>query len=252
MSRHIAGRNILEYSKATPMSKVAVCIATYNDATYLPILLGSLYAQTYRDFHIYVSYDGCHDNTERVLEDFQKLLPITVADYEDVPGIGRNKNKVVARALKDSRHQYIQMLDADDFLDPRFLFAIVQRMDIGDIDWAICWGRLFGDRSGYIHSVIEPLEDLFVHNKRHSWGTFRADTLRKHNYDPTLTYAEDWDLWIRLDLDGFVGDVIRHEFYYKRWHDSSLMAQRGNDGYFEARALFNQKYATLKNRNGVL
>lgn len=219
------------------MSKVAVCIASFNNAQFLPVLFDSVADQTFKDFHVYVSYDGSTDNTLEVLQGYADTLPLTIVEYGEKPGIGLNKNKVVTRALEDNP-TYIQMLDADDYIDPGFLQAVVDRLDQGDVDWVICWGQLFGAREGYIHSVIEPLEQLKELNKRHSWGSFKAEVLREHNYDPEITYAEDWDLWIRLDEAGYKGDVVEQELYHKRWHDGSLMAVEGDRGYEEAKARF--------------
>jgi glycosyltransferase involved in cell wall biosynthesis len=226
------------------MPKVAVCIASYNEAEYLPCLLKSIRAQTFKDYLVYVSYDGSTDDTFSILNKFSSELPLTILPYEAVPGIGRNKNKVVTRALKDSP-EYVQMIDGDDFINQHLLQAVADRLNEGDVDWVICWGSLFGDRSGYIHSLIEPLEELMELNRRHSWGTFKAEVLRQHNYDPSIFYAEDWDLWVRLDLAGFKGAIVKRELYYKRWHNSSLMATRGNEGYLKAKQRLHELYGAV-------
>lgn len=233
------------------MARVAVCIPSYNDERYLPFLLESLRTQTYKDFRVYASYDGSTDKTGRVWTAYSYMLPIVVAPFERRPGIGWNKNKVVRLALRDTP-DYIQMIDADDIVAPEFLEAVVGRMDEGDVDWCICWGRLFGDREGYIHSQIEPLEQLLTLNRRHAWGTFGSWVLREQSYDPTIMYAEDWDLWIRLDSLGYEGDVVKQELYFKRWHNSSLMATRGNEGYREAFARNLERYADRLGFNTVL
>lgn len=213
--------NTLESSGATTMSKLSVCIAAFNMATLLPNLLDSLKEQTFKDFTVYVSYNGSTDNTLEILERYQNELSLVIVDYDPTSGIGLNKRDAVVRALLDNP-RYIQMIDADDIILPRFFEAVVERMDKGDIDWCICWGYLFGDRTGYIHSEIESLEKLLEHNNLHSWGTFKSDVLRNHNYDPSITYAEDWDLWIRLNKLGYKGDTVNQELYLKRWHDKSL------------------------------
>jgi len=200
---------------------IAVCIASYNYAQFLPELLDSLIRQTFKDFVVYVSYNGSTDNTFQVLEKYQKELPLMIIDYNSRSGVGLNKHCAVKRAIQDDP-QYIQMIDADDKIKPRFLEAVVERMNHGDIDWCLCWGQLFGDRQGYIHSKIESLEQLKQHNNLHSWGTFKREVLEKYNYNPNITWAEDWDLWIRLAEAGYKGDTLREELYLKRWHDQNL------------------------------
>ena len=201
------------------MSSVAVCIASYNMGNFLPELFESLKNQTFKDFKIYVSYDGSTDEVEEFLE---KHNDITVCSYQNIQGCGRNKNKVVARALED-KPNYIQMIDADDLVLPRFLEAGVKRLNQGGVDFAVCWGNLFGDRKGYIHSEIPSLEELLVNNnKLHSWGMFRRELFEKHNFSVCLTSGVDWDLWIRLTKNGYIGSIVKEELYLKRWHDNSI------------------------------
>ena len=162
------------------MSRVAVCIASYNSASYLDLLLDSLMQQTLRDFTVYVCYDGSTDDTAKIIEGWQEVLPIVTVEYEPVARVGLNKRRVVARALAD-RPEYVQMIDADDVVLPRFLEAGVERLDQEDADWAITWGELFDGRTGYIHSQVPTLEELKQNNnKLHAWAMFRAEVLEHH------------------------------------------------------------------------
>ena len=68
------------------MSKVAVCVASYNSAKYLLELLESLKQQTYQNFRIYISYDGSTDNTEYILRQYKGII---VCDYKNIKGCGR-------------------------------------------------------------------------------------------------------------------------------------------------------------------
>lgn len=206
------------------MSKVAVCIASYNFGMFLPDLLDGLTRQTFEDFVVYIVYDGSGDNTLEVIERYREKLSIVVADYEHVARVGLNKNKVVTRALQD-KPDYIQMVDADDKVLPRFLEAGVERLDRGDVDWVICWGRLFGTRTGYIHSEVPTLGELLRNNdKLHSWGLFKRELLEEHNFAKSLTSGADWQLWIDLVKAGAKGAIVEKELYLKRWHEDSVTA----------------------------
>ena len=201
------------------MSKVAVCIASYNMGKFLPELLESLENQTFQDFKIYISYDGSIDNTKNILKKYNNII---VCPYENISGCGRNKNKVVARALKD-KPDYIQMIDADDLVLSKFLEVSVKRLEQDDVDFSVCWGNLFGDRKGYIHSEIPTLEELYINNnKLHAWGMFQRELLEKHNFNIDLTSGVDWELWIRLIRDGYRGTIVKEELYLKRWHNTSI------------------------------
>jgi len=201
------------------MNKLAVCIASYNMGKFLPELLESLKQQTFQDFKIYISYDGSNDNTKNILEEYKETI---ICPYENISGCGRNKNKVVTRALED-KPDYIQMIDADDKVLPRFLEAGVKRLEQGDVDFVVCWGNLFGDRTGYIHSQIPTLNELYINNdKLHAWGMFRRELFENHNFNVNLVSGVDWELWIRLIRDGYKGAIIKEELYLKRWHNTSI------------------------------
>ena len=171
--------------------KVAICIASYNRAEFLPELFESIRNQTFYDFHIYIGYDGSTDNSLEVIEGYKGDLPITIVDYVETARIGLNKHRVVARALEDDP-EIIQMLDSDDMIDPTFLEKSVAAIE--DYDWLLSWGKCIGAREGTIEGYIAPLEVLRRHNTLHSWGMFKAHVLRKHNYREGLDFAEDWNL----------------------------------------------------------
>ena len=203
--------------------KVAVCIASYNSDGYLDLLLDSLAQQTFGDFTVYVCYDGSTDDTAKIIEGWQEVLPIVSVEYEPVARVGLYKRRVVARALED-RPEYVQMIDADDVVLPRFLEAGVDCLDSQeDVDWAITWGELFDGRTGYIHSQVPTLEELQQNNnKLHAWAMFRAEVLETHNFAEELASGVDWELWLRLFKDGYTGAIVEDELYQKRWHERSI------------------------------
>ncbi len=203
--------------------KVAICIASYNRAEFLPELLDSIQAQTFTDYHIYLGYDGSTDDSAEVIADYMKgfgqAIPITVLGYKDVARIGLNKHDVVARALKDGP-DLIQMIDSDDKIEPTFLEKSVNL--IGEHDWLLSWGKQFGSREGNIEGYITPLDELRHRNRLHSWGMFKAHVLRKYNYNSELEFGEDWNLWLRLAVAGYEGVILEEHLYLQRWHDNNL------------------------------
>ena len=212
--------------------KVAICIASYNRAEFLPELLASIEKQTFTDYRIYIGYDGSTDDSLEVIQEWAERLPITILPYEETARIGLNKHKVVNAALVD-KPELIQMLDSDDMIEPTFLERSVET--IGDHDWLLCWGKLFGARTGEIQGRIEPFERLVHRNRLHSWGMFKSHVLRKHNYREHLAFAEDWNLWIRLAKAGYKGVILEEPLYCQRWHKSNLNKTQSYN-YAEMRA----------------
>jgi glycosyltransferase involved in cell wall biosynthesis len=198
---------------------VAICIASYNRAEFLPELFDSIKAQTFKDYSIYIGYDGSTDNSLEVIESYAGEFPMTIVDYEETARIGLNKHRVVKRALKDGP-DLIQMLDSDDMIEPTFLERSVET--IGEHDWLLSWGKCFGERDGEIRSKIVPLDKFKYKNTLHSWGMFKAHVLRKFNYRTELAFAEDWNLWLRIANAGYEGIILEEPLYLQRWHKTNL------------------------------
>jgi glycosyltransferase involved in cell wall biosynthesis len=178
--------------------KVTVCIPTMDARkSFLNGLLDSLDKQTFKDFKIQI--------------------------VENVTPVGESKRKVVELALKDNP-QYICMIDDDDYVLPTYLEKVVERLDRGDIDWCFTWGIVLGidGRSGWIYGEIQPPEEMISFNHQPAWISAKADIFKHVNYDGSLVYAEDMDLWLRLYEAGYRGDVIKENLYMKNWHENSV------------------------------
>jgi glycosyltransferase involved in cell wall biosynthesis len=176
---------------------IAVCIPTsFKRKKYYEELLKCLKNQTFKDFKVYSVYD--------------------------VTPIGKAKHDVVELALKD-KPEYIQMIDDDDLVEPKFLEMSYAVSKSNDLDWVVTWGKCFGDRKGEIHGYSLPFNTHRSLNRMNSWGMFNSRVFQKCHYRPSIKFAEDWDLWLQLRVAGFIkGGVIPQELYLQRWHDKNL------------------------------
>jgi cellulose synthase/poly-beta-1,6-N-acetylglucosamine synthase-like glycosyltransferase len=87
--------------------EVAVVIPCYNSASCLARALDSVFAQTYRDYRIYVIDDGSIDDTEAVLRAYADRA-VCVRQTHAGQGAARN------HAIRLSNSAYVAFLDADD------------------------------------------------------------------------------------------------------------------------------------------
>lgn len=96
--------------------KISVCIPTYGRAEVLPKVIGSVLAQTFKDFEIFISDDASPDNTEEIVKEFSD----TRIRYH------RNKKNLGVRdnwnfTVKNANGEYVFKLDDDDYIHPCFL-----------------------------------------------------------------------------------------------------------------------------------
>ncbi len=199
------------------MTRVSVIIPAYNRAHVLGRAIGSVLAQTYRDFELIVVDDGSTDNTA--------LLP---ACCDDRVTLVRQDNRGVSAArnagIRHSHGEFVAFLDSDDEWLPNKLARQVDRSGSGTPDF-ICHTDEIWLRDGKIvpqkkihykqggrfferalqRCLISPSSVMLSRSLLDKVGWF----------DPDLPAAEDYDLWLRItafyEVD-FVSEplVIKH------------------------------------------
>jgi len=112
----------VELTKETDMSKISVCIPTYNCKHFLQSALDSVYQQTFSDYEILIVDDGSTDGTEHML----KANGFTGRYYRfDRMGQQAARNKLIELA----QGEYITYLDSDDELFPDALDILSKMME---------------------------------------------------------------------------------------------------------------------------
>ena len=115
------------YRMAVP--RVAVSISIYNDERYLPVALGALSRQTYRDFHVTVYDDGSTDASVALAEKWQDRLPLMIVRAAHL-GLPHAKH-AAARAVPQGP-PYLLALDSDIELAPDALERMVGELNRDD------------------------------------------------------------------------------------------------------------------------
>lgn len=94
------------------MAKISVIVPCYNGEKYIARCLDSLLAQTFQDIEIIVVNDGSSDNSQDIIEDYQKRYPEKIkAVHQSNKGIATTRNT----GLKYVTGDYIGFLDCDDY-----------------------------------------------------------------------------------------------------------------------------------------
>lgn len=191
------------------MERVSVIIPAYNVAPYLAEAVNSALAQSYPIHEVIIVNDGSTDTTEAVLSAYAtdaRVRVITTANQ----GVAAARNRAVAEATGD----YIAFLDGDDMWLGAKLEQQMPLFASPAITVVYSDMELFGSRSGSYRSF---------NNASFYSGKVLSHLLRK-NFIPTSTVivraaalkkagcffedpvhqaiAEDYDLWLRLAVDG--------------------------------------------------
>ena len=216
------------------MPAVSVCMPSFRGERFLPDSLGSLAEQSWQDWELVLVEDGSRDGTEAMVRTFavQHEQPVTYLRNE------RNLGAPAARdrAIRESRGEYVAMLDADDRWSPDHLrtgMDVISRTG-ADVAFAAATkcdahsGRLLG----YMWPTSKELESLPTALFQRSFLIptellFRRQALFDVGlHDHKVRYCNDLDLWFRMLRAG-----KRFEFTGKasceyRQHDAAITARK--------------------------
>jgi glycosyltransferase involved in cell wall biosynthesis len=179
---------------------VSVVVPCFNQAHFLPDAIESVNAQTYPNVEIIVVDDGSTDNTSAVVERY----PGVRAVRHDNQGLAAARNA----GLQHATGEYVVFLDADDMLLPEALAvgarALEERRDVAFVFGYTMFTMDDGSEPPAPHRpqmtgeyypallagcpIMPPASVMFR----------RSIFDEMEPFDPSLTAAEDYELYYRI------------------------------------------------------
>ena len=195
-----------------PAARVAVIVPCHNYGRFLGECVGSLRSQTFGGWECVIVDDGSTDDTRAVATALASDDPRVRYLWQQRQGPSTARNT----GLSATRSDYVQLLDADDMLEPDKLRAHIEYLDANpDVDIVYGDATSFGGHRdpGSISPFglgpptgrgLEVIERLITRNPL----VVEAPLLRRSaldragSFSVSLGYLEDWDLWTRCALAG--------------------------------------------------
>jgi len=184
------------------MPIISVIVPACNAQDTIVETITSVQSQTFTDFELIVVDDGSSDRTLELLQNIQDLRIKVVSDENGGVSVARN------RGISLANSEYLAFIDADDLwtIDKLELqLAALQQHPTAGV--AYSWTS-FMDRHGKFVHVDNPVyfegnvhAELLKTNFLLSGSNplIRREALVSvGEFDPTLTHAEEWDLYLRL------------------------------------------------------
>jgi len=204
----ISGSNAAAYVTSVPATapRISVITTVYNAESTLEPTLRSLLAQTYRDFEALIVDDGSTDASIRIAEYFAAKDPRIRIFRQANSGFAGAFN----RGLRESRGEFIAMLDHDDLWLPDKLACQVELLDQEQtVGFVGCYsalinadGRCLGWRFGTGASGDVYRRMLFCDLVAGgSVALVRKAAIEQAGFfDPAaeIRGRSDWDEWIRI------------------------------------------------------
>ena len=221
-----------EQAGSSPLT-VAICIGTYNQGQYLRCSIESALGQSYPIQEIWIADDGSTDDTQSIMAEYCRQYP--QVHYHRHPanvGPARNLSWVLGRPETD----LVVRLDSDDRLELTYVEVLAGLMrQFPKAGYAHCdvWETDGVGERARLRQLTRSLvyEDSEAALKSNAMGLrtaancllFRAEALKEANYylaHPAWTASEDWDLALRMAVNGW-GNVYAAQTLsnYRQWDD---------------------------------
>jgi glycosyltransferase involved in cell wall biosynthesis len=166
---------------------------------------------------------------------------LRVIRHESPRGVAQARNAGVAQA----RGRWVAFLDDDDLWSPNKLRAQLDAAAAASASWAYAAAAWLDERRRFLHALAPPPPDglasrLLRWNEIWAGGSnvvARTDVVRRlGGFDERLFQLADWDMWIRLALDGEAVAVDEILVGYVMQPQSMLLTDR-RDVFAEFRYL---------------
>lgn len=205
--------------------RVSVVMPAYQAETSVGGAISSVLGQTYGDLELVLVDDGSTDATSRIAAAFPGVRVIG----QENAGVAAARN----RGISEARGELIAFCDADDYLLPQHIEALVETYDRhADITTSNCYwlfpGGLDGSRTRY-KGGFPPLERqrlaILEQNFVSTMSLFpKALTEEIGPFDVERRLAEDWDFWLRAIYAGHRVALQPRPFALYRWGAEGLSA----------------------------
>jgi glycosyltransferase involved in cell wall biosynthesis len=211
---------------------VSVLMPCYNAAETIDEAVESLLAQTYKKFEIVAVDDGSTDDTPAKLEAW--------ASRDDRLRLIRQKNTGIIGALNlglgHCQGDFIARMDADDRCHPdRFQAQVDFLQEHDDIALVSCLVegfpkesvregfRIYIDWLNRLSTPEEIAKELYIESPLvHPSIMARSRSIQGVGRYQEHGWAEDYDLWLRMHLDGARFGKVERTLFYWREHAQRL------------------------------
>lgn len=205
--------------------KVSIIITNYNYGKFLEKAIRSSLNQTYKNKEIILVDDNSNDKLTK-----KKLKEIKNKYKNKIKFIFLKKNVKLPKArnlgIKESTGELICCLDADDYLDKKYLEKSIPLFKkYKNVGIVYSWTKIFGK----ITSNWQPLNANLLLIKKANCISVSAVFLKRiwekiGGFNEKMTEGyEDWEFWYRSLKKGWRTKLIKEFLFYHRIHSKNMV-----------------------------
>lgn len=217
--------------------KISVLMPVYNAMPYLKEAVNSILSQTMEDFEFVILDDASTDGSAQFLAESAEQdgrIRLTLSNQR------KGITPVLNRGVEQACGEYVARMDADDVSLPE-RFAIQVAFLDKNPDYAAVGGQVLTiDEDGWPIGIAQWAQDPDEIGRRLLMGwdglCHPAAMIRRSNliavgkYDPSMTCAQDKDLWLRLAEHGLLTNlpevVLKYRVHPSQISQHQLLEQR--------------------------
>lgn len=208
--------------------KVSVIMPVYNAAASLQRSLGSLKAQTFKDFEL-VAVDDCSaDGSGEIVKAFaeENGIALKLIRHERNRGVAAARNT----ALEAAEGRFIAWLDADDEMAPEALQSLVESAEKNSWDVTGCeWYLVKSHSERYMvqagfDTPEQALKNLMAGVMRWNLWLFliRRESIGGIRFEEGMNMGEDMSFMCRLFMEISSAGLVKQGLYRYSQSDSSV------------------------------
>jgi glycosyltransferase involved in cell wall biosynthesis/GT2 family glycosyltransferase len=218
----------IEHSPDHP-GKVTVCIPFYNHGQFIEETLASVYGTDYQDLEVILLNDGSNDSHSlTTLAKVQQRYPSLQVVHTQNQGVATARNHMAAIASGE----YIAFLDSDDKVSPTFYTQAVKILNqYSNVGFVSSWIKEFGHSQKVWIAWNPEFPYLLGHNML---GI--CTVVRKSAYlaiggmkSVLVENLEDYECWLSLCEQGWLGVVIPEPHYFYRIYPTSRLSSSNRE-----------------------
>lgn len=222
---------------------ISIIVPVYNAEKYIEHCLNSILSQTYTYFEVILINDGSKDASGVICEKYAGFdLRVKVVHQENM-GVSKARQN----GLEISKGKYIAFVDADDFLDEKFLEILYNDAESNNADIACCDCDVFDNNYDelsevqfnnvvYRRLITSPeayYHDVFVNKQKNGykenygcvvWGKLIKRELAITEKFDDLRYGEDMQYMFKLFSKSPITYLDPYKGYnYIRWQSGAML-----------------------------
>lgn len=210
---------------------VTVIVPVYQVKEYLAKCIESILEQTYSNIEVILIDDGSNDGSEKICDNFANIDSRVNVIHQKNKGVSATRNI----GLENSNGKYICFIDADDYIDEKYISELYKMCKENEADISICGvsnieNNKIKNSSNGVKKIYEPkeaIQEVFEEKYFNCviWAKmFRKEMFDLYRFNPNTSISEDLEIIYKIfaQANKIAVNTKEHLYFYLVRENSAL------------------------------